>query len=294
MKIGWIGTGVMGASMLRRLHEAGHDCAVFTRTRKKAVTLLKDGVKWRNSPAEVALDADLVCAMVGTPDDVREIALGSKGLINTIKKEAKFIDFTTSSPALAEELHASFAKCDVSSLDAPVSGGDVGAKNGTLSIMVGGDKAPFNDLLPIFKILGKTIEYQGGPGSGQNTKMINQILIATNMIGVCEALLYAKKSGLDPKTVLKSVSGGAAASWSLSNLAPRILDGDFEPGFFVEHFIKDMGIALNEAKKMRLDLPGLQLAHTLYSKLANEHGMTKKGTQALYLLNDRLLLNDKL
>lgn len=285
MKIGWIGIGVMGKSMVRRLCEAGNDCAVYTRTKKKAESLLRAGVEWRNSPAEVAMDADVVCAMVGTPEDVREITLGDKGVLKTIPNGASFIDFTTSSPALAQELHASFAKRGVNSLDAPVSGGDVGAKNGTLSIMVGGDKDAYDNLLPFFKLLGKTVEYQGGPGSGQNTKMVNQILIATNMIGVCEALLYAENAGLDPKTVLKSVGGGAAASWSLNNLAPRILDGDFEPGFFVEHFIKDMGIALNEAKKMRLDLPGLQLAYDLYDQLANKHGMWEKGTQALYLLN---------
>jgi 3-hydroxyisobutyrate dehydrogenase len=286
MKIGWIGVGVMGKSMLRRLHKAGHECAVYTRTHKKAEELLQAGVAWRNSPAEVAENADLVCAMVGTPTDVREITLGEHGIVKAIKNGAKFVDFTTSSPGLAEELHANFAKLGVISLDAPVSGGDVGAKNGTLSIMVGGDRKGFDDLFPIFKLLGKTVEYQGGPGTGQNTKMVNQILIATNMIGVCEALLYAKQSGLNPKTVLKSVGGGAAASWSLNNLAPRILDDDFEPGFFVEHFIKDMRIALNEAKKMRLDLPGLKLAFDLYEKLANEYGMAKKGTQALYVLNE--------
>ena len=285
MRIGWIGVGVMGSSMLRRLHEAGHDCAVYTRTKEKAIELIETGVKWRNSPAEVAEDAELVCSIVGMPDDVREVALGPVGVASTIRKGACYVDFTTSSPALAEEIAAKFADLGATALDAPVSGGDVGARNGTLSIMVGGNRSAFDKLLPVFEILGKTIHHQGQAGSGQHTKMVNQILIATTMIGVCEALSYAEKSGLDPRTVLKSVGGGAAASWSLANLAPRILDGDFEPGFFIDHFIKDMGIALDEAKKMELKLPGLKLAYEMYRKLADDQGMGSKGTQALYLLN---------
>ena len=285
MRIGWIGVGVMGASMLRGLHDAGHDCAVFTRTKDKALDLIEAGVEWRNSPAEVAEDAELVCSIVGMPEDVREVALGSVGVASTIREGACYVDFTTSSPALAKEIAAKFAELGAAALDAPVSGGDVGARNGTLSIMVGGERLAFERLLPIFNVLGETVEHQGPAGSGQHTKMVNQILIATTMIGVCEALDYAETSGLDPRTVLKSVGGGAAASWSLANLAPRILDGDFEPGFFIDHFIKDMGIALGEARKMDLKLPGLELAYEMYEKLSRKHGMGSKGTQALYLLN---------
>lgn len=284
MEIGWIGTGVMGTSMLRRLHEAEYDCAVFTRSKGKARPLLEVGVEWRNSPSEVARSADIVCSMVGTPDDVREVALGVDGVVSNIKEGAVFVDFTTSSPTLAKELHAKFAKRRASSLDAPVSGGDIGALNGTLSIMVGGDRDAFDALMPVFKLLGATVQHQGGPGAGQHAKMVNQILIATTMVGVCEALIYAENAGLNSREVLKSVGGGAAASWGLANLAPRILEGDFEPGFFVEHFIKDMGIAIQEAGKIGLELPGLNLAKRMYEKLAEKPEMLKKGTQALYLL----------
>lgn len=283
MKICWIGTGVMGSSMLGNLIDAGHECTVYTRTKSKAEPLLAKGAKWAESPADAAKDANFAGLIVGMPADVEEVVLGENGLLKTMTPNTILVDFTTSSPALAVKI-ANFAKQrNISTLDAPVSGGDIGAKNATLSIMVGGERPVFEQALPILKLLGKTIEYQGPAGSGQHTKMVNQILIAGTMIGICEALIYARKSGLDPEQVLKSVSGGAAASWSLSNLAPRIIKDDFEPGFYVEHFIKDMGIALEEAKRMQLDLPGLKLVHSLYVRLRDEMkmGMGRKGTQAL-------------
>lgn len=281
MKICWIGTGVMGSSMLERLIDAGHECKVYNRTKAKAEPLLAKGAIWSDSPAEAAIDTDFALTIVGTPDDVKEVILGEKGILQNLNSNSILIDFTTSSPSLAKEIYNLAKKCNIHALDAPVSGGDIGAKNGTLSIMVGGEKEAFEKSMPIFEILGKTIEYQGPAGSGQHTKMVNQILITGTMIGICEALIYAKHSGLDPEQVLKSVSGGAAASWSLTNLAPRILKGDFEPGFYVEHFIKDMEIALDEAEAMKLDLPGLELVHTLYVCLRDELDMGKKGTQAL-------------
>ena len=287
MKICWVGTGVMGSSMLGHLIDAGHECTVYTRTKEKAEPLLAKGAIWADSPAEAAKDADLAGTIVGMPADVEEVILGNRGILQELNSNTILVDFTTSSPALAKKIANVAKQRNISAMDAPVSGGDVGAKNGTLSIMVGGEKEAFDKALPILELLGKTIEYQGPAGSGQHTKMVNQILITGTMIGICEALLYAKNSGLDPAQVLKSVSGGAAASWSLSNLAPRIIEGDFEPGFYVEHFIKDMEIALAEAEAMKLDLPGLELVHTLYVCLREELGMGRKGTQALINVLDK-------
>ncbi len=283
MKIGWIGIGVMGSSMVKNLLNAGHECYIFTRTKAKAEPLIEAGAIWKNSPAEVAEDADVVGMIVAMPADVESVTMGENGVLSTMKEGSILVDFTTSSPNLAKRIAESAKKKNIMTLDAPVSGGDIGAKNATLSIMIGGDKAAFEKLQGFFNALGKTIEYQGKAGAGQHTKMVNQILIATNMIGVCEALIYAQAAGLNPEDVLKSVGSGAAASWSLSNLAPRIIKGDFEPGFFVEHFIKDMGIALTEAKTMGLELSGLDMSYNLYKKLANEMNMGRKGTQALYL-----------
>jgi 3-hydroxyisobutyrate dehydrogenase len=280
--IGWIGTGVMGQPMAAHLIKAGHYLTVFTRTKSKAESLIDVGAKWANSPQEVAKDQDFVCTMVGYPQDVREVVLGKDGIINTIKPGSIFIDFTTSEPSLAIEIAEALQKKDVSSLDAPVSGGDVGARNATLSIMVGGNKRTFNAAKPILEKLGKTIILQGGPGSGQHAKMCNQIQIAGTMIGMVEALLYGTKSGLNLETMLHSISGGAANCWSLDNLAPKILKGDMEPGFFVDHFVKDMGIALKEAQRMRISLPGLALVHQLYVSV-QALGAGHKGTQALYL-----------
>jgi 3-hydroxyisobutyrate dehydrogenase len=281
-RVGWIGTGVMGASMCGHVLDAGYRVTVTTRTRGRADPLLGEGAAWAETPAEVAAEADVVCVMVGFPADVREVILGSAGALSTLAAGGVIVDFTTSEPSLAVEIAAAAAAKGVAALDAPVSGGDVGARNATLSIMVGGGEDAFGRVRPLLEVMGRTIVRQGGPGSGQHTKMVNQILIATGMIGVCEALLYGYRAGLDLNTVLESVAGGAAGSWSLSNYGPRMLAGNFDPGFFVEHFIKDMGIALAEARRMRLSLPGLALAEQLYIALeAQGHG--RKGTHSLLL-----------
>jgi len=285
--IGWIGTGVMGEPMAAHLIEDGHRLTVFTRTRSKARELIEMGAKWAHSPRETAKDKDFVCTMVGYPQDVWEVVLGKEGIINTIKAGSIFIDFTTSKPSLTVEIAEALKKKGVFSLDAPVSGGDVGARNATLSIMVGGDKKAFKAAKRILEKLGETVILQGGPGCGQHTKMCNQIQIAGTMIGMVEALIYGTKAGLDLETMLYSVSGGAAGCWSLDNLAPRILKGDMEPGFFVDHFVKDMGIALEEAQRMRISLPGLALVYQLYVSV-QAIGAGHKGTQALYLALQRM------
>ena len=281
-RIGWIGTGVMGASMVSHLIDAGFQATVYSRTRDKAEPVLAKGAEWADSPKAVAEASDVIFAIVGFPSDVREVMLGEDGALVGSKPGNVLVDMTTSEPSLAIEIHEAARAQDVHSVDAPVSGGDVGAKNGTLSIMIGGDDEVVQALQPCWDAMGGTIVHQGGAGAGQHTKMVNQILIATNMIGVCEALLYGQKAGLDLPTVLESVGGGAAASWSLSNLGPRIMDNNFDPGFFVEHFIKDMGIALSEGKTLGLSLPGLALSHQLYLALqAQGHG--RDGTHALEL-----------
>jgi len=285
--IGWIGTGVMGSSMCGHLIEGGYRTAVHSRTRTRAEPLLAKGAAWAESPAAVATEADVVFTMVGFPFDVRDVVLGSEGVLAGVRPGSVIVDMTTSEPSLAREIYDAARAKEVESIDAPVSGGDVGARNATLSIMVGGDAAALEHVRPLLELVGKTIVHQGPAGAGQHTKMVNQILIATGMIGVCEALLYAYRAGLDIETVLESVSGGAAGSWSLSNYAPRILKGDFEPGFFVEHFLKDMEIALEEARRMNLALPGLALAHELYLALRAQ-GSGRKGTQALILALARL------
>ena len=270
----------MGRSMLANLQAAGATATVFTRTRATADEAIAAGAVWADSPREVAAASDVCFAIVGYPNDVREVFLGEHGLLAGASSGDVLVDMTTSQPALAVEIAETASESDVAVLDAPVSGGDVGAKNATLSIMVGGEAAAVERVRPLLEVLGTTVVHQGGPGAGQHTKMVNQTLIATNMIGVCEALVYAMRAGLDPHTVLKSVSGGAAGSWSLTNLAPRILAGDLEPGFYVEHFLKDMGIALDEARCMNLSLPGLALAEQLYRAVAAQGG-ARKGTQAL-------------
>lgn len=281
-KIGWIGTGVMGASMCGHLMDAGFSAVVYSRTREKAQTLLDRGAGWAATPREVAEESDVIFSIVGFPEDVREVILGEDGALSGAVTGSVLVDMTTSQPTLAVEIAEAAAECGVHAVDAPVSGGDVGAKNGTLSIMIGGEKEVVDALRPCWEAMGKTVVHQGQAGAGQHTKMVNQILIATNMIGMCEALLYGYKAGLDLPTVLESVGSGAAGSWSLSNLGPRIMENRFEPGFFVEHFIKDMGIALEESKRMGLSLPGLALAHQLYLALqAQGHG--RDGTHALEL-----------
>ncbi len=286
-RIGWIGTGVMGRSMCQHLMTKGYAATVYSRTRDKAQALVDAGAAWAESPKAVAERSDVVFAIVGFPKDVREVFLGTQGALAGSKKGAVLVDMTTSEPSLAREISEAAVAKAVHSVDAPVSGGDVGAKNAALSIMVGGEADVVESIRPLFECMGKTIIYQGPAGSGQHTKMVNQVLIATNMIGVCEALLYGYKAGLDLNKVMQSVSVGAAGSWSLNNLGPRIMSRNFEPGFFVEHFIKDMGIALAEAKQMGLALPGLALANQLYIALQAQ-GYGRKGTQALMLALENL------
>ena len=281
-RIGWIGTGVMGTSMCSHLIEKGFSATVYNRTQDKAKRLLDQGAQWAAGPREVAQVSDVVFSIVGFPADVRQVILGENGALAGCQSGNVLVDMTTSDPSLAIEIAEAAAAKGVHSVDAPVSGGDVGAREARLSIMIGGENEVVGALQPCWEAMGKTIVHQGGPGAGQHTKMVNQTLIATGMIGVCEALLYAHMAGLDLPRVMESVASGAAGSWSLSNLGPRIIDGNFDPGFFVEHFIKDMGIALAEAKRMRLSLPGLALAHQLYIALqAQGHG--RDGTHALEL-----------
>lgn len=280
-KIAFIGTGVMGSSIVKHLLKADYEVAVFTRTKEKAESLVGHGASWAETAGQATASADIVMTMVGYPSDVEEVYYSENGIFANARKGTVFIDMTTSSPALAIRIAADAEEKGISSIDAPVSGGDVGAQNGTLSIMCGGNEQTFQEVLPLLQVFGKQIVYQGEAGAGQHTKMCNQIAIATNMIGVCEALAYGKEAGLDAETVLESISSGAAGSWSLSNLAPRMIKGDFEPGFYVKHFLKDMNIALAEAEQMKLPLPGLQLAKEMYNELVEE-GYGEKGTQVLY------------
>ena len=281
-RVGWIGTGVMGSSMVGHLIAAGYSATVYTRTKEKAEPLIAKGAKWAASPKELAAQSDVIFSIVGFPSDVREVLLGENGALAGAKAGAVLVDMTTSEPSLAREVYEAAKAKGVHSVDAPVSGGDIGAKNAALSIMIGGDKDVVEAVTPLFQAMGKTIVHQGGPGSGQHTKMVNQILISTGMIGVCEALLYGYKAGLDLPTVLQSVGPGAAGSWSLTNLGPRMMNNNFDPGFFVEHFIKDMGIALSESKRMGLSLPGLALAEQLYLSVKAK-GWGRNGTHALLL-----------
>lgn len=279
-RIGWIGTGVMGRSMCGHLIDAGFQATVFNRSPEKTQPLVDKGARRASSPKEVAQQSDLIFTIVGFPDDLREVTFGPNGTLDNAKPGSVLIDMTTSQPSLAIEIDQAAQKRGVHSVDAPVSGGDVGAREARLSIMIGGDQELVADLQPCWQAMGKTIVYQGPAGSGQHTKMVNQTLIATGMIGVCEALLYGYKAGLDLPTVMQSVGSGAAGSWSLSNLGPRIIDNDFDPGFFVEHFIKDMGIVLDESHRMGLSMPGLALGKQLYEALkAQGHG--RDGTQSL-------------
>lgn len=280
-KIGFIGTGVMGKSIVQHLLQAKYEVVLFTRTKEKAESLLTAGARWANTPKAVAEQTDVIITMVGYPQDVEQIYFGSEGIFAGCTKGQLIVDMTTSSPELAKRISEHSRTIGVESIDAPVSGGDIGAQNGTLSIMCGGAEAVFQRIRPLLEVFGKNIVYQGSAGAGQHTKMANQIAIATNMIGVCEAIIYAERAGLHPDRVLTSITTGAAGSWSLSNLAPRMLKDDFEPGFFVKHFLKDMDIALKEAEMMQLPLPGLKMAREMYNELI-EKGYGHKGTQVLY------------
>ena len=286
-RIGWIGTGVMGRWMCGHAIAKGFAATVYNRSADKAQPLVELGAKLANSPKEVAESSDVVFAIVGFPKDVREVFLGSNGALAGSKPGTILVDMTTSEPSLAVEIAAAAKAKGVYSLDAPVSGGDVGAKNAALSIMIGGDAEVVAAVAPIFEAMGKTIVHQGGPGAGQHTKMVNQILISSNMVALCEALLYGYKAGLNLETVFRSVSVGAAGSKALEVLGPRILARNFEPGFYVEHFIKDMGIALAEAERMNIALPGLGLAKQLYESVRAQ-GYGRKGTQALMLALEAL------
>ena len=282
MRLGWIGVGVMGRSMVGRLLDAGFRLTLFSRRRESAADLLARGAAWAESPRAVAAASDVVFTMVGHPADVREVTLGPQAALAGLAAGGILVDHTTSSPELAEELAAAAAARGCRALDAPVSGGDKGAREGTLTVMVGGDAAAREALAACWRATAGTVVACGGPGAGQRTKLVNQTAIASGMIGICEALLFAHRSGLDLETTLRAISPGAAGSWSLTNLAPRILRGDFAPGFMVEHLVKDMRLVLDECRRMHLELPGLALAESLYARLVAQ-GRGRLGTQALVL-----------
>ena len=284
--VGFVGTGVMGKSMAGHLLNAGLTVKVYNRTKERTASLVEQGAIQANTVAELAASCNIIITMVGYPKDVEEVYFNNNGIIENAKQGTYLIDMTTSSPKLSAKIYDMAKAKGLYSLDAPVSGGDVGAKQATLAIMVGGDEETFNYVMPIFELLGKNIVHQGKAGAGQHTKMCNQIALAGNMLGVCEAVIYAKKSGLDPETVLKSISSGAAGSWSLSNLAPRILAGNFAPGFYIKHYIKDMKIAIESAEEMGIKTPALLLAKSIYDQLADE-GEGDSGTQALYKYYDK-------
>jgi len=283
LSVGFIGLGIMGGVMAGRLAAAGFPMHVYNRTRSKAEPLVAAGAELHASPATLAAASDVILTIVGTPADVRALYLGEEGLIANARPGSTLVDMTTSSPSLARELAALALKRDLQLLDAPVSGGDIGAREGRLSIMVGGSTEAFARIEPVLRCLGTNVVLQGGPGAGQHTKLCNQIVIASTMLGVCEGLTYARNAGLDVRTVLSSIGGGAAGGFLLNNLGPRIANDDFAPGFFVEHFVKDMRIATEEALDIGCELPGLELAFRLYQRLADE-GHSRDGTQALFKL----------
>ena len=286
-RIGWIGTGVMGLSMCGHVMKGGYATTVYNRTFSKAQPLLDQGAQYADSPQAVASQSDIIFSIVGFPQDVQEVYLGENGILAGATPGSILVDMTTTAPSLAEEIDQVAQSKGIAAVDAPVSGGDVGARNAALSIMVGGSKAAVDIVMPLFELMGKQIVHQGPAGAGQHAKMCNQITISGTMIGVCECLLYGHKAGLDLEVMLQSISGGAAACWTLDNLAPRVLKRNFDPGFFVEHFIKDMSLALAEAKKMGIALPGLALVHQLYLAVeAQGHG--KKGTHALMLALEQI------
>ena len=281
--VGFIGLGVMGQAMAGHILHAGYNVQVYNRTKEKAIALVDKGAVWVDTVAELSAVSDVIVTMVGYPADVRQVYEGPEGILENAGAGTLAIDMTTSDPSLARDLWQAGQKKNIHILDAPVSGGDIGAKNATLSIMAGGDKDDFERALPLLETMGKNIVHQGGAGCGQHTKMANQIAIASTMISVCESISYAGHAGLDPETVLKSIGQGAAASWSLNNLGPRMIQGDEAPGFFIRHFVKDMGIALASAKAMGMKTPGLEMAYALYKQLEDQ-GDGLKGTQALFKL----------
>jgi 3-hydroxyisobutyrate dehydrogenase len=281
-RIGWIGTGVMGSSMCGHILSAGYRVTLHSRTKSKAQPLVDLGATWAENPRTVAAQSDMIFTMVGFPQDVHTVYFGETGILAAARSGTVLIDMTTTDPTLSREIADRATTKGLSAIDAPVSGGDVGARNATLSIMMGGDRRAVQAVVPLFELLGKTIVHQGGPGTGQQAKLCNQIVIAGTMIGVCESLLYGHKAGLNLNRMLDSIRGGAAACWTLEHLAPRILQRNFDPGFFVEHFVKDMGLALEESTRMGLVLPGLRLVHQLYHRVI-DLGHGRSGTHALML-----------
>lgn len=279
--VGWIGTGVMGSRMCKHIINAGYNVYIYNRTPSKADSLLELGAQWSDSPADVAKKSSYIFTIVGYPKDVEEVMLGDSGVIESAKSGSYITDMTTSTPSLAEKIHSIAKKREIYTLDAPVSGGDVGAEEGLLAIMVGGEKKAYEKVKPFLDLMGKNIAFMGGPGKGQHTKMSNQILIAGTMIGVVESLLYAYKAGINLEDVIEVIGKGAASSWSINNLGNRIAQDDFDPGFFIKHFVKDMRIALDEARRMELSLPGLALAEQFYTS-ALALGYENLGTQGLY------------
>ncbi len=282
-RIGFIGLGIMGRSMAGHVLTAGHPLCVYNRSRDKADELVGRGARWCDSPGDVAAASDIVITMVGYPADVEQIYLGEGGIVERAAAGTLLVDMTTSSPSLARRIAEAARAKGCAALDAPVSGGDVGAREARLSIMVGGEPADLERARPVLERMGTSIVLQGGPGTGQHTKMCNQIVIASTIVGVTEGLAYARSAGLDPATVLQAIGGGAASGFQLNVLGPRIIAGDFAPGFFIEHFLKDLGIALGEAAQMGLELPGLALARGLYEQMA-ARGYGRDGTQALIKL----------
>ena len=291
-KIGWIGTGIMGKPMAMHLLNAGYAVNVNNRTKSKAQELIDKGSTWYDTPAELTKNSDIVVTIIGYPKDVEQVYFGADGIFQEIKQNTILIDMTTTKPSLAVKIGEQAKRAGVDFIDAPVSGGEIGAINGTLSIMIGGDKKTVDMIMPVFETFGKSMVYQGAAGSGQHTKMCNQITIAGTMIGICESLIYGYKAGLDLTTMLGSISKGAAGCWGLDVLAPKIVAGDYAPGFMVDHFVKDLGIALEEAEAMDLSLPGLALVKQLYISLKAD-GKGTSGTQALYLVLEKLSSLDK-
>jgi len=288
MKIGFIGTGVMGGAIAEHLLDAGHELVVYNRTKAKTDALVAKGATWVDTPAQVAEKTDIIFSMVGYPTDVESIYFGKQGIFSTLTAGKTVVDMTTSTPTLAEKIAAKAQELNAHALDAPVSGGDVGAKNATLTVMVGGDQATFDAVKPLFELVGSKVHLFGPAGKGQHTKMANQIMIAGTMTGTVEMMVYAKHAGLNMNDVLDTLSSGGADNWSMDNYAPRILKGDYTPGFFAKHFLKDLRIALDEADKMKLDLPATKLAKQLYETMVDDKGLGNDGTQGLIKLYENL------